>query len=936
MSRWSLGRKGSSGRRGAAPSGRGTDAAGPGGPRPGPGPAFAVEEYDGLVLLRLPSDETLGPADVDDLVRAFASDDDYTVTVVAGADEASAAAMWPRLGTLLDSLREEDITTVRLVMSGAGEDGPDRRAVARRIADAWGFEVIAPDGVVLVVPGGGLFVPGRRTDSGAERGWWSFSAGADPVPLGPRQPAPAWQPPAGSLPAKTRNGCVVEQIPAGLLIRPEEAIAPRPGDLCYAIPVDRRGPTVLVGVADGEDVLAADVVEAVTALPEPARTHVRIAPGGRRDVLSTGQAVADALESDVVVHTGLPLLSGGSHGGLTGRNTVRATFADADGVPRWHPYVDAVECLPAKGTDGPAPSPRLLRWSPPVPGRGNTEHGVVRLSDRWQVTVTRAGLWVSGRDGRRLSPTARPVSADGPVIEIGRPGEPLDLSLWPELSRLLVGLGADVCARARLHVHGTAVDGGRELRRLAGHHQLRSIRFGTRPAPAAGEARVPAAARPPVPAPGEARVPAAARPPVPVVPAAAEAAAPPAPGRAVRPSLMSTAPAANGPHRQSEPGPPGPAVASATAGNVQPARTEPTARKTPPEKKSPAAKSPAAKPERRPVEPPKPVAAEQGRTEPEPSVPAAPPRVPDASPPRVPDPAPARVPDPAPARRPEPSRVSTTASGPAPVPARAAAPAPVTALPPVPFHPGHSSTEAERTAFRALADTVWERHGAAVVRTLTRMPALRGQEQEAARADLIALQLYLRTAEGPLSHDALNTALRSGDERLLPYAACVASGLRRLPSFRGTVLRGATAAVGTGGLSPGSVLRDPGPVSALPLGSDGPVPGGARCAIWSVTGRRVRSLFDAAGSAEPRDEVVFPPGTAFRILDLRTDGGSPLVLLRELPAGPPDAPFRQGPPDDQDLAVLARLDESLSRRPAAAGPYHWPDRCSGPVGPNGN
>ncbi|MGW0780005.1 hypothetical protein [Streptomyces sp. NPDC002913] len=251
---------------------------------------------------------------------------------------------------------------------------------------------------------------------------------------------------------------------------------------------------------------------------------------------------------------------------------------------------------------------------------------------------------------------------------------------------------------------------------------------------------------------------------------------------------------------------------------------------------------------------------------------------------------------------------------------------------PAPFLPGYSSTEEDRVAFRGVAEAEWERYGAAVARMLTRMPALRGQEQEAARADLIALSLYLRSTDGPLSHAALHRALGSGDGRLLPYAACVASGLRRLPAFRGAAVRGA----GTGAApAPGSLLRDAGPVSALPVGSGEPLPGGARYVIWSVTGRRVRQLFDGPTENTRTDEVVFPPGTVFRVLDVRQGGGapaSPLILLRELPGIPGESASGGTPLDEQDEAALARLDASLSRSPDAAATGPWPGRCAGPVG----
>ncbi|NUS82891.1 MAG: hypothetical protein HOY75_09075, partial [Streptomyces sp.] len=63
----------------------------------GRGGALLVEEYDGVLLLRSPADDTLSTSDVADLVRALAADSGRTVTVVAGADASSAGELWPRL-----------------------------------------------------------------------------------------------------------------------------------------------------------------------------------------------------------------------------------------------------------------------------------------------------------------------------------------------------------------------------------------------------------------------------------------------------------------------------------------------------------------------------------------------------------------------------------------------------------------------------------------------------------------------------------------------------------------------------------------------------------------------------------------------------------------------------------------------------------------------
>jgi hypothetical protein len=252
-------------------------------------------------------------------------------------------------------------------------------------------------------------------------------------------------------------------------------------------------------------------------------------------------------------------------------------------------------------------------------------------------------------------------------------------------------------------------------------------------------------------------------------------------------------------------------------------------------------------------------------------------------------------------------------------------------LRPVPVLPRHRSSEAERRAFRVLAETVWERHSAAVARALAGMPVLRGQEQEAARADLIALRMYLQGGEGPLNHGELVRTLRAGEDRLLPYAACLASGLSRLPSYRGVALRGMGPAgpdgpegSGPGGLRPGTVLRDPAPVSAMPLDPAGKnsVPG-VGYAIRSITGRRVRQLLDDG------DEVVFAPGTAFRVLEVRMRGTFPLVLLRQLP----DAENASTGLEDADHTALARLDQDLKDRTSTApGLGSWPERCAGPIG----
>ena len=453
-----------------------------------PAERVLLEDHDGLFLLRPSSDETLDPADVADLARTL-HPGSGTVTIVATAPGGAAGALWPRLSELLDTLRAEGTRSVRLVMAGAGDDRPERPALARRIADSWELVVEAPDGQVLVVPGGSVFVPP------GDGGWWRFAPGEQPELLGPRTPAPDWQPGVHRVPARMADGCVVDRIPAGLLIRPAGATASRPGDVFHAIPVDHQRPAVVVGVPWGEDVAASEVAELLITLPAAVRSRVRLAPGGRRDVLRLGQSVAWMLKAEVEVTTGLPLFAAerplDSYG-------VRSVLVGADGAPVWVPFVDAVLCPPAEDADSPPP-PRLLHWAPPLEEIGGAEDGVVLLSERWQATATRAGLWVGARDGVPPPNSVQPVSGDGPVVEIGRPGERLDSSLWPVLSRLLETLTPALRDRTALQVHATPLDGGRALRTLAADQGLRIIRFAKpqapRPASQGGAPLRPAAPR---------------------------------------------------------------------------------------------------------------------------------------------------------------------------------------------------------------------------------------------------------------------------------------------------------------------------------------------------------------------------------------------------------------------------------------------------------
>ncbi|MFD5777455.1 hypothetical protein [Streptomyces fungicidicus] len=1181
MSRWSSVLPGR-GRRSGPGAGRGpgSPAAGNGGNGGGSGSAGGgaggagggppVEDVDGVLLVRSVEDDSFPLEVLAEVAGAVGREEDVVTVIVGYADEGGApgADHWARLGALLDSLRARGTDRIRLVMSGAGDDRPDRPCVARRIADAWEVEVTAPDGAVLITPGGALFVHG---DSRPGCGWWRFAPGAEPRRLGRRAPAPDWEEALDGVPVRTSGGCVVERVPAGVLIRPAEAPGPASDDLCFSVPVDFERLTVLVGAPHAEDVAADEVAAVLAGLPAAERSRARLAPGGRRDLLRLGQSVADRLGTEVEVLTGLPLLDDHAPPGTA----ARPTLVGRDGRPSWRPFVSAVVCGPVDA-EGRAPVPRPVGLHPPDWILGGSERGTVRLTDRWQASVTRAGLALWAPDGPRPGPLGPAVDPEVCAIELGMPGQPLDGSLLPALSRLLRGLGTDVRSRTTLLVRGRLLTGDGSLRRLAAEHGIPGIRYVTagRPAVTAGRPGPAAARRPgsggdPVtvgsgevsPTRGPARRVAtggAAEPGIEpgragasgvaapssvitagtsgrgVAPRPGTAAAPPAEprpsggGAARRPGVASDGPHAIEPGRGSSPG----AVAresgtAAAAPSVEPrggvgggrgaaesgqtaqsrragsGAEAPTSAVAPDggpaelpvqlgdsaEQNTEAAGSSAAGPGETvssPAEgadgaagrPGVPGAAGEGkRAEAGPAV--ASPDVVEGARPRVasadgsragadsgregPQGAEARSgvaspagvrasvdggvtggargeraggvgvsPDVVPEGPQEPvAGGAVVRKGPAPAAGvsvggdggaavgaggeRAAgaggAPDVVEEGPvgagarsggasvvgvraggdggvavgaggeraggvgvssdvvpegpqePVaggavvragtasavgvratgwgrgraalPFVPGHVSGVAERAAFRDAAAGAWEGHAAAVSRVLTRMPALRGHELEAARTDLVAAHAYLTAEEGPLHHRELTRDLRAGEGRLLPYAGCLASALRRLPSYRGVALRGGEA----DGPEPpvGALLQDPAPVSAVAGTSAVPAGAGVRFAIWSVTGRKVRQLLDRpGGDPEAYEEIVFVPGTGFRVLAVRTvPAGPSVVLLRELPGNA--TAYMDGSEElsGLDLKALAHLEEALAKGFRAGGATEWPERCSGPVGQDG-
>uniref|UniRef100_A0AAU2VKS1 Uncharacterized protein n=1 Tax=Streptomyces sp. NBC_00008 TaxID=2903610 RepID=A0AAU2VKS1_9ACTN len=825
----------------------------PGPAAPGPvardpeGPHTVLDEFgagsgpDGAsgFLLRSSADRRTS---VRELAGGLRAEPERPVVVVDVAPDA-AGNLGEELGGLLARLRDEHRSAARLVMSGAAARRPDGQLpLAQRLADAWDFEIEAPDAAAVLVPGGGLYVSEPASPAG---GWWRFAPGAEPVALGARIPAPRWQRALARVPLGELGHHTVRQIPAGLLLHPTGTAAPRPGDLAFALAVHPDRLTVLVNGADSPNDLAEDLATLLARLPAELRDRVRLAPGGGPDPLPVAQRVADLLGTEVEVCTGLPLSAPNPLGGA---HQERIRLVTAEGEYTWPALLAAVSCAPAEteageaGPDAPRPAPLPVHWLLPdtVTGQG-PEPAVGRLPGGSYVVAVRAGLWVGRTPGPPAAVRERPAEARAVRIEVEDADG--DGKLRRDLLKALAALLPELDDQVREYAEiaspaGAGAETVDALRRFAVRNALM---FAAPPTRSAGAAEAPAP------------LPAAPAPPT----SAAEARATTAP----RTPASTPAPA------------PAPAIAPAT----RPA-TSSGGHAGPPKSPAPGAGTP--------PEAPQPQSQSQPQTAPQI------------------------------ATAPQAATATSTLAPPNPPRASASASAPA---------PAGFSTGADRAAFRELAASVWEEHTGPVNRALVQLPALRGPKEEQARIDLVAVHLYLTSAPGG-RFGALALAADAGavGGELASYAACLASGLRRLPALRGTLIRAAPGPAIPDDVVPGAVLRCDAPLDVVhreQKGAPAPPDGHVRYVIRPVTARRTSVL---AAPGDSGATALFAAGTEFSVLARHeaSEEGPARVLLAEVPGGKPQ--FR--PPSDE---AVARLDEA-ARRDAGATAARWPARCTGP------
>ncbi|MFE7271401.1 hypothetical protein [Streptomyces sp. NPDC057623] len=421
---------------------------------------------------------------------------------------------------------------------------------------------------------------------------------------------------------------------------------------------------------------------------------------------------------------------------------------------------------------------------------------------------------------------------------------------------------------------------------------------GTAPEPAVSRSEAAAEASEPTPVPGVSEPGAAPAASAPVPPDAADPTDPAASGgrqaQASQASIPAPAPLRPRSLRLESAPPPGapPAesaeAAPAGAGTVDP---EPVA--------DPAPRAAAPRPAAASSPPPPPAAAPMSPRAPTPPPnPAAAPAPPDA---------PAPAPAPTPAARPKAQRPAVRMQ---PVPAPDAC-----AVPP------EHGIEQERTWLRRTLKEQYDSAANHVARVLSESPGLRGGSKQSADdvvTDLVAVRLYLSGGT-----DRIDSAVRGATVGPhVPLARCVASGLRRLPSYRGATLLRATLSEAEWQWYGKRRLVTEWAFCCALTAAHPEMAGDVDVLIWSMTARRT-ALLDPTVP----DRVLYLPGTSFKVLGVR-DEERRVLLLREL-TGPEigadgSVDIRRLPLDDLAMARLEQAEtewrdgKPVVRLPAAA------------------
>lgn len=279
-----------------------------------------------------------------------------------------------------------DNSGLRLVF-GRGSVAEIRRA-GQRIADRTGKVVLAADGALRPVPGGGLFVP---PDRGI--GWVRYRPSRAAAFDSRRFPKPRWEYAVSDAAWKAGSHALVEPTPSGLWLHGAgESDDRREGThwVVARIPGSVDMLTVALGTPGGLPVELSDAVKLWRNVLPSARAWVRFLHLGPvalpEGVASVGQGLADSVNEQVVFYTGLPVRS------LRVDDPPDVSVPTRNGTAAWLPFTGELLYRPSTGDIPAVPSLRGVRA--PLDGLPEESAGVFAYTHDTVLEVIQSGVWL--------------------------------------------------------------------------------------------------------------------------------------------------------------------------------------------------------------------------------------------------------------------------------------------------------------------------------------------------------------------------------------------------------------------------------------------------------------------------------------------------------------------------------------------------------------
>jgi hypothetical protein len=816
-------------------------------------------------------------------VRALAPEPSWVTAVIDAGGPGGQTD--PAVGELFARLSAEGMSSVRLVLPW----GADR--YGRAASRAYGLDLVAAAGPVTITRHGYALVRSHGPpDLGDPPQWWRFLPSGETIPAGMLAPSPTWeQELSAGIPVRVAGGAAVHRVPAGLALnRPGSGTSPIAA--AHGVWPDPERMIIVVGQpATDADRLLGALAELLLMLPGAA------APGVRLWWPRAGADPDSAALHETARRCGAELIAPSADVSVTTGNS--GLCHGPGGAAPW-----------VRFTGNPPAQPMGPLY--PVPGwqRALDHANLAGLPDGLFAERVAAGLCVyhqdaTGRESAQqgLAATARSLLPDPERPVVIAAGDTSDPGARHDLETVLGCLPARATRGMRIVLSGAGA-GGQDSYAQALSDTLGSqviAPTGAWTATPDGRLRAVAAGQPGA-AEWQVFFPRGSsrrnRPPDATRPGEFQPAQSPQPGQESMPAPARTVP----PAPAWETGAPiGPDPATLLAGEGARPLTEPADPNVP--------AGPAQPPPPPATGPPITTGTAAG-----PPPPTAEPHPPATGPPPpAPGPPPPAPGPPPPAPGPPPLAAGDIAPG---IPGRI-----------VPPQRDPRSLIEDRRLYRETSPE-FHRHAVAVRRILSQRPGLRAAQPGAEEAVLIDFAALLD----------LLASYRSGrDSGERPEAwhearmACAACGLRRLPSFRGPVYAPANLPQsGAGAYRSMQIVVEP----SFIIATSSPAVscnGHGDYVIWSETGKRIGALVERSRP----DEVIFGPGTSFKVLRVDSAQPAPRIFLRELPtrhlaseggagvggagvggAGPPGTAGPGDGWDTMDQRVLDQLGQTAAAR----------------------